>query len=558
MKKLISILICAAIIFSMLPAVSFAGAEAAEQEFVPSDVFAFNSYKNAGTVTVDEESGCISVKDLQTRYYHMSIDGLTTKMCGFVVFRLNVLNSGTYNVQLRTNNQTTISAAPEIYLVADDGTITRGTSSLSKGGLVGENSAIGYFDFSDAVKDSYSSVTDLNGVDARVTISAPGNYFLVLSPTAQSRALSSGTSDGDLVEKEIVDPASGALLGANVNSGTHLQEYYLSGIKLVPVVAESEPEPAPTEISYGVFVSDAACASAVTANGTKLSDTTDGFATGELATGTTLTATAEDNVPGYKFRYWVLGSAATGRYYSSDNIVTVNPYANIALTAIYTEVEEETEYLDFFNWNGDYVDSKAIADEKVTALPTATLTGYAFAHWLLEDNETELTSENYAAIAIPDGVSKAMAQYTALNGYDSSNKPKGTSSTGWTRDGKLVTYSETYEFFTWLNEVGEIKAYDKMVEDQIPLVVLEEKNGVYMIEYDKGGYTIVEAGILFGSDADVDVKSAYSKATVKRILPHGQFTAAPIANATASLQSNARGYVMYRDKEDNIKVVYSK
>ncbi len=81
-----------------------------------------------------------------------------------------------------------------------------------------------------------------------------------------------------------------------------------------------------------------------------------------------------------------------------------------------------------------------------------------------------------------------------------------------------------------------------------------------MIEYDKGDYTIVEAGILFGKDADVGVKSAYSKATVKNIKPHGQFTAAPIANATASLQSNARGYVMYRDKNDNnkIKVIYSK
>ena len=279
----------------------------------------------------------------------------------------------------------------------------------------------------------------------------------------------------------------------------------VSTITLTEQVAEDtedEPEAAPTTVNYGVFVSDATCAGAVTANGTQLSDTTDGFATGEFAPGTTVTATAEDNVTGYKFRYWVLGSAATGRYY----------------------------------WNGDYVDSKAIADGKVTALPTATLTGYEFAHWLLEDNVTKLTSENYAETEIQDGVSKAIAQYTALNGYDSSNKPEGTSEHGWTRDGKLVSYSKTYEFFTWLNKVGEIKAYDTAVEDKVPLVVLEENNGAYMIEYDKGDYTIVEAGILFGKDADVDVNSAYSKATVKNIKPHGQFTAAPIANATASMQ----------------------
>ena len=377
------------------------------------------------------------------------------------------------------------------------------------------------------------------------------------------------TDDATLAE---VDATTGVVTGLADGTATIIATATKNGLSssksievtvTAPPVAEPEetaPEAAPTEINYGVFASDAVCASAVTANGTKLSEATDNIATGTLTPGETLTATAEDNVTGYKFRYWVLGSAATGRYYSSENTVTVNPYANIALTAIYTEVEEETEYLDFFNWNGDYVDSKAIADGKVTALPTATLTGYEFAHWLLEDNVTKLTSENYATTEISDGVSKAMAQYTAVNGYDSSNKPEGTSTTGWTRGGKLVSYSETYEFFKWLNEVGEIEKYaGEAITDKLPLVVLENNGTNYMIEYDKGECEIVEAGILFGSNADVDVKSAYSKATVKNLKPHGQFTAAPVENATASLQSSARGYLMYKDKNDSdkIKVVYS-
>ena len=87
-----------------------------------------------------------------------------------------------------------------------------------------------------------------------------------------------------------------------------------------------------------------------------------------------------------------------------------------------------------------------------------------------------------------------------------------------------------------------------------------EKNdgtGAYMLEYDKGEYEIVEAGILFGSTEKPIVSSAYSKAKVKNIKPHGQFTVKP-EGKTVGMEAFARGYVMYRDKEDNIKVVYSK
>ncbi|MBQ2743322.1 MAG: hypothetical protein IJF32_11030, partial [Oscillospiraceae bacterium] len=83
--------------------------------------------------------------------------------------------------------------------------------------------------------------------------------------------------------------------------------------------------------------------------------------------------------------------------------------------------------------------------------------------------------------------------------------------------------------------------------------------GAYMIEYDKGEYEVVEAGILFGKNADPTVESATSKAKVSETYlgenAHGQMTAKPRDGETI-----ARAYVMYKDKNDNniIKVIYSK
>ena len=73
-----------------------------------------------------------------------------------------------------------------------------------------------------------------------------------------------------------------------------------------------------------------------------------------------------------------------------------------------------------------------------------------------------------------------------------------------------------------------------------------------MLEYDEGDYEILEAGILFGGNANISLSSAEEKAKVRNILPHGQFT-------VTSDKSYARGYAIYRDGTDNsIKVIYSR
>ncbi|MBQ6697904.1 MAG: InlB B-repeat-containing protein [Oscillospiraceae bacterium] len=365
-----------------------------------------------------------------------------------------------------------------------------------------------------------------------------GDYYIDnFEPVAEGLVLNNATSKTTAVENVYIAEERQHIVIIKLNGKANSNKIFLESITLTPVEDETA---APTEINYGVFdnVEDSDAVTVTGGENNKLF--------GSVTAGTGISATAGEK-EGYTFRYWVLGSAATGRYYSSEKTVTINPYANIALTAIYTEATEDTKYLDFFNWNGEFVDSKEVTDGKVTALPTQpTLTGYSFLNWILEDNKTTFTD---ATVEIPESISKAMAQYTKVGDYDKPVQNNG-SVKGWTRNGELVTYSENYEFFTWLNDVGTIAAYTgEEISDEIPLAVLESDGGEnFMLEYDKGAYTIKEAGILFGKTANVNVESAYSKATAKYLEEdgHGQLTAAPEGDADMELY--ARGYVMYNDK----------
>ena len=182
--------------------------------------------------------------------------------------------------------------------------------------------------------------------------------------------------------------------------------------------------------------------------------------------------------------------------------------------------------------------------------------GYAFLNqWLLPD-KTELTESSTITAN-----TQAVAKFEPVGNYDDKVVSSETSATGWTRGGKLVTYSPDYTFYTWLNAVGTIAKYEgEEITDKIPLVVLENNGTNYMLEYDEGEYEVVEAGILFGNTEKTTVNSAYSKAKVMRLEKnngHGQFTASSMGTAN---ESYARGYVMYKDHNDNhkIKVIYSK
>ncbi|MBR2180526.1 MAG: hypothetical protein IJ949_01405, partial [Oscillospiraceae bacterium] len=91
----------------------------------------------------------------------------------------------------------------------------------------------------------------------------------------------------------------------------------------------------------------------------------------------------------------------------------------------------------------------------------------------------------------------------------------------------------------------------------VPTVVLDKvSNEEYFILYEvPEGYTAVDAGIVFGNNEPRVDSTDGSKASVKKAGAKGQFTAAPHKDAAAN--TVARGYVMYRDTNNNLRILYT-
>ncbi len=368
-----------------------------------------------------------------------------------------------------------------------------------------------------------------------------GDYYIenAKNMVASGLSLSNTASPTTTIEGIEIGDSAQYILVIKLNGVRNSNKLFLEKITLTKTEDETAPEEAPTEVNYGVF-DNMADADAVTVSGGS-----DNKLFGAVEAGTEIKATAGDK-DGYKFRYWVLGSVATGRYYSSEKTVTVKPYANISLTAIYTTAEEGKSYLDFFNYNGEFIDSKEVIDGKVSALPgTPTLTGYSFTNWILEDKKT--TFKTAEELTVPAGVAGVVAQYDAIGGYDTAIENKNSES-GWMRNGKLVTYSADYTFYKWLTDAGTIEKNTDEITEKTPIAILEKSGASFMLEYDKGAFEIKEVGILFGKTESVAVSSAYSKAIAMRYEEdgHGQLTATP--NGDENMELYARGYVMYGDK----------
>lgn len=72
-----------------------------------------------------------------------------------------------------------------------------------------------------------------------------------------------------------------------------------------------------------------------------------------------------------------------------------------------------------------------------------------------------------------------------------------------------------------------------------------------MFEYEiPAGCTRVEAGIVFGNSSSISVESCMAKAVSRKNVSHGQFTA-------KSDYTYARGYVIYKDGANVLRVAYS-
>lgn len=264
-------------------------------------------------------------------------------------------------------------------------------------------------------------------------------------------------------------------------------------------------------------------------------------------------------VDGKKFVGWVRGSADYGRIVSVDAEYEFTAATHTMLTAVYTDIPEDTAAVEYYNENGQYLETKAAADGKPANNPT--LVGYVFNDWwvaqdtpLVLESVTKLTravakfakqGTKYSVTVPENTLGAASGEYA----YD--DELTLTSASGevyWLRDGKVVDYGTSYTFNVWGNTVitTATSGYDNA-----PKIVLDGvvKDDAYMIEYDSGDKTVIEVGIIFGSSDAITVASCSEKMNSQRNSSHGQFTA-------QSDYEYAKGYLIYKDGGE-YKVIYS-
>ncbi len=289
-------------------------------------------------------------------------------------------------------------------------------------------------------------------------------------------------------------------------------------------------------------------------------------------------------VSGYKFIGWKAGAAndtGDGELQNTAKFVngleqedTFTVYTSTFLTAVYEEIspsEDADAVVEFWNLDGSYLGQKSVTELEELAAEDKTLKtsliGHTFTGWFTaEDVALDIST-------ISEKVTHAVAGYTAdatlaatgddgvrVNGETDAEANaygkevicvdnKGTV-THWLRDGKVVSYDETYKYYVW--DSTNITSSYAPVEKK-PLVVLdgETVSDAYMIEYDGAGKTIVEVGILFGTGTPtVGSKSEIFKS--QRGNNHGQFAAKP-----SDSSYTARGYMIYQDTDNSYKVIYS-
>ncbi len=304
-------------------------------------------------------------------------------------------------------------------------------------------------------------------------------------------------------------------------------------------------------VSFSVAPSESAAS--VTVEGITYGETVKSVARG---TEVTLTANTLEN---YTFIGWKRGSnSADNSYISTENPFTTTLYTNTYLTAVYAaDTAEEEAVVEYYNQNGDYIDTLAptVASPTPGAIPGFTFTA---GNWLIGEN-TKLNLANVTKRT------RAVAKHTAKENagtvtvgetdsdktaFDSAITPVATEGfTCWKRDGKVVSYNQDYTYYLWDNTTIEQSNEALPAGKKLPIIILDNDkvDDAYMIEYDAADYEIVEVGLVFGDSGTPSVDSCAKKFTSQRKLSHGQMA--------AKYSDNVRGYLIYKDGND-YRVIY--
>lgn len=273
-------------------------------------------------------------------------------------------------------------------------------------------------------------------------------------------------------------------------------------------------------------------------------DVTAGNVGGEVARGTTITATATSN-ESYQFLYWMDNAK---RYIQDDATYTFTAGTNTAVWAVYADKTDNLKLVDYFTDYGTREYSIEAESEADVSAPVLEMTGYTGGTWKKSiDNDEYVTFTPAWESATKSTVSVILdgdAYKTGSYGDDFTVEKTLDGFVSWMKNGKLVSYNDKYTFFAWDEEEALVQSAEGE-KSAFPGVVLFNDGSKYMLELvNCEGVEIVEKGILFDGTIDSCQKKFVSRTDLS------QFT---IVEDTLT---NAKAYVIYKDGTD-LRVAYS-
>ncbi len=467
----------------------------------------------------------------------------------WLAFKIEVPTSGEYDVEVKAAYHTSATSDMDVYILPTDAQVTVGDYTGDLEPAFGKSSVYGQYvgntgdttcTRENAKKFNEFLFKDISADNYKAIDSASLKYTKNTTPQVIS-----GTSSKNVT----LDAGVHVVLLVTNEPG----EMYISTLALTTEI-EDEPTNAPTELIGNIAFAAGADIQYKVGDGSYTNITANN--TAQIPVGDSVTVKVTDTT---NFAGWVRGTADSGVWVSSDPEYKFNIMSPTYLTPIYTTPEANaTHSVEFWDENGAYVDTITATDGKAV-LPTSGygVVGGELNGWWLNETTKLLAGDDVA-----EGITRAVAQYN-YGDFGKGIFNSDDSAKYWKRGDDIVAYGNTYNFYQW--DGAEDITFGVEEIEKNPLVVLDSTpvDGAYMIEYDKGNASeIVEAGILFGSTAEIHIGSTDgSKAASQRNGVddgindgHGQFCAKP---NTESNYDYARGYLIYKGTDNKLYVIYT-
>ncbi len=461
-------------------------------------------------------------------------------------------DSGSNIYIYRTNFTPTDSSASVILtatadktaLVVGDTAKATASAALSNGGMYKLGTAGG--------EVTYESL------NINVAITAPENTVFDDTKAFTTVTNKVVVSNGNAItytgyDSEIISVSDTGLITALAKGNTEVTvSAILGGLEKTAKVSVSVEKKAPgeaiedTTVKFGAFADE----------GGTVTDENE-VKNVEIGESVTVEATPDE---GYEFAYW---RNASGKHLSSSAKETFTVNTNTSVIAVFDKVEvseeDTTVPVYLYNENGAFIEKRDA--EKGSKFSDAvgefkpTLTGFNFDKWSISGDTVVNSILRAVALYTADTTKytvKVGENVVANGAYGDKVTVTGSDNfKAWKLEDNIVSYDKEYSFYIWgditLTEVTEGET------EVVPTVAINNIGDNYFIAYNvPAGYTLIEAGIVFADTGTPEVGSFYSKAVAKK--GTGQFT----AKKGDGKETAARGYVMFRDTDGSLRVIYSK